>query len=326
MGQYYHIFTKYEDAVYERGETNYYVVKVKNTDANTYVDPSSISISVTNSCGTSLVSSASMTKDSTGIYHYEISIPSSAIYGEYEIEVVATSASGVVSKFKDKFFVLPWNVTYDVRKLSGITSKKSVSDHDIALIIWEAYKEALDDVFEFHADQTPKCNPDTGEWIDGSNTTFETPHGRLADHDGDGSVLGYGESSCATDIDGWWRDEDGNEHRCKITVNNTHSGNITITQLDGTAIPSSAEWVHLNYWTEWRTYDERIFKYAVCYLAAHKCIVRFQELDRATILDLGANKKYYTKRDMKRMWNEYLRAINKIRKPLVGGGMIPGGE
>jgi len=322
MGSYYNISTAYDNAIYERSDENYYIVNIQNYLGNALVDPSAVKVEITDPCGSSVVTLTDMTKLSTGVYVYNHSIDDDALYGEYVITVTASSPT-YTSVYKDKFFILPWEASYDVRQLSGITSKKTISEHSLAQIIWESYKEALDEVYEYHANTTPKCNPDTGSWFDGVNTTFATSHSPIADSDGNGFIQGYGEASCATDIDGWWKDCDGDCHRVKITVNEPHCGNITITKLDGTPIPSSMQWVHLNYSTEWYTFDSYMFKQAVCYLSAHKCIVRFHELERATLADVHSNRQeILAHRD--RMKVEYIKALNQIRKPVIGAGMKPG--
>lgn len=322
MGSYYNIITKYENAIYERSEDNHYVVQIKDIDGTDLVDPSSVSISISDQCGNTLVDGVSMVSSSEGVYYYTYSIPADATYGEYNVSVVASSPT-ITAIYRDKFYILPWNAIYSVRRYSGITSKKSISDHDIAAIIWESYKIALDEVFEAHNGEAPDCNPDTGAWIDGSNKTFETKSSPLADSNGDGEVTGYMEKSCGTDVSGWWKDCDGDCHRLKITVNEPRCGNVTIEQLDGTALPSDLKWVRLDYKTEWRTYDSSIFRDAVAFLAAHECITRFKELDRATMADLHSNKTVILQ-DKKRMLKSYTRAMKKIKKPVIGAGMIPG--
>lgn len=256
-------------------------------------------------------------------YQCEYCIPNDMRYGEYTIKVVATDSTGDVAIFDDFLYIFPWNILHDVRRYSGITSKKSIDDHDLSALIWESYNEALDEAFEYVHDETPNCNPDDGSWFDGSNMVFETKRGPIADKDGDGMVAGYGEQSCGTDVDGWWKDEDGDCHKLKITVNDPQCGNITITQLDGSAIPSSMKWVHINYHVEWRTYNERMFRFAVAYLAAYKCIESFKALDKTTLADLDSNKQdiYINKN---RMEKEYKKTIKKIKKPLIEGGMLPG--
>jgi hypothetical protein len=318
MGSFYTIATKYENSIYERGEENHYVIKIKNIDGNTYVDPSSVSIIIYDPCMNEKVSSVSMTKSDVGIYYYSYTIPADATYGEYQIKVTADTVI-----YKDKFFLLPWNTIYDVRRYSGITSKKSISDHDIATITWEAYLEALRDVYLYHEDESPRCNPDTGAYFDGTNTTFATKDGLLADANGDGVVTGYGETSCGTDVDGWWKDTNGDCHQLKITVLDSRCGKLTLTQWNGTPIPSSASLVKINYYTEWRTFNINIFKSAVAFLAAHKCIDRFTELGRATLADLHSNKTVIL-HNRNRMEKAYKKAMRKISKPVIGAGMKPG--
>jgi hypothetical protein len=263
-----------------------------------------------------------MIQDSTGVYYYAYDIPADGIFGEWDIKVTAVDV-GDSSIFKDKMYLLPWDAVLQVRELSGITSIKSVSDDAIARIIWEAYNEALDEVFVYHYEEPPLCNPDTGAWIDGTNKSFATKSTHLADRYGDGVVSGYGELSCSTDVSGHWVYCDGVTHLLKITVTNALGGLVTITQLNGTALPSSLTSIMLYYWTEWRTYNEQLFRLAASYLAAHKCIIRFQELDKATLADLYSNREMISKH-LNRMYNEYLTAIRKIRRPLVGGSMYPG--
>lgn len=308
-------------SVYQRGETLYHWITLRNRN-QTLVDPTSIKITISNPCGTVAVDAQNMTQDSTGVYYYAYDIPADGVYGEWDIKVVAVDG-GDNSVFKDKMYLLPWDAVDQVRELSGITSKKSVSDDAIARIIWEAYLEALDTVYVGYYGEKPKCNPDTGAWIDGTNTSFALTHIPLADRYGDGAVTGYGELSCSTDVSGVWVDSDGEAHLLKITVTNALGGLVTLTQLDGSALPSDLKSVKVDYWAEWRTYNERLFRLSVAYLAAHKCIVRFQELDKATLADLYSNREMIT-RHFDRMMKEYTKAMNKIRRPVVGGGMLPG--
>lgn len=309
-------------SIYEQGETYAQYEEIRDRDG-TLVDPSSCSITITSPCGAILVDLASMVQDDTGMYHYFYAIAADASYGKYETKVTAIDGSGNVTSWIKEFYIFPWNIINEVRINSGIKTKKSISDNDISALIWEAYNEALDEVYEFHHWQGLRCNPDTGAWIDGTNTVFATKHGDLADKDGDGVIRGYGEASCGTDVNGWWKDENGDCHRVNITINDAKCGNITVTQLDGTAIPTSAEWVRINYYTEYETYDERIFRSAVAYLAAYKCTESFKALDKATVADLRSNKQdvYLNKN---RMEKAYKRAMRKVKKPNISGGMIPG--
>lgn len=310
-------------SIYTKGET--YVHRILITDRDgTPAYPSDCTMYIYNSCGSLMnTGGTSMVTDSSHYFEATYAIPNTITYGEYTVQVIATDDSGYVAHFEDVMYIFPWNIIHDVRRYSGIISEKSISDHDISAIIWEAYNEALDDAYEYIHNETPNCNPDDGSWFNGTNTVFETWQSPLADKDGDGIVAGYGEQSCGTDIEGYWKDEDGDCHKLKITVNDAHCGKITITQLDGTAIPNSMKWVHINYYVEWETYNERMFRFAVAYLAAYKCIESFKALDKATLADLDSNTKdiYMNKN---RMEKEYKRTIKKIKKPVIGYGMLPG--
>jgi len=307
---------------YQCEETYVHRLLILDRD-NANVYPVSVEMNIYDRCGNQVVTDGSMVTDATGYYEYAYSIPTDCLYGEYTVKVIATDSDNQVAIFEDYFYVFPWNIIHDVRRYSGIKSKKSINEHDIAALIWEAYNEALDEVYEYWHNDIPNCNPDDSKWFDGTNTVFETKHSPIADRDGDGTVQGYGEASCGTDIDGWWKDADGDCHRVYITVNDAHCGKITITQTDGTAIPNNAEWVRINYHTEWETYNERMFRFAVAYLAAYKCIEAFKALDKATMADLHSNKQdiYMNKNRMEKL---YKRTMRKIKKPVIGAGMLPG--
>lgn len=307
-------------ATFQREET--YIHKITLRENSSLSTPSSIKITITNPCGEIVVDAQDMDLVSEGVYSYGYSLPTLATFGMYTVKVKATDT--YVSIFNNEFYVLPWNIVDQTRKLSGITSKKSISDDDIAAIIWEAYLEALRDVYIYHKDENLNCNPNTGAWFDGTNTTFSTKGSKLADSNGDEVVTGYGETSCGTDVDGWWKDTDGNCHQLKITVLDSRCGKLTLTQWDGTPIPSSASLVKINYYTEWRTFSKPIFRSAVAFLAAHKCIDRFTELGRATLADLHSNKTVIL-HNRNRMEKAYKKAMRKISKPILGAGM-PHGE
>lgn len=308
-------------AVYQRGETYYHWITIRDRN-NVAYDPDSVKITISNPCGEVVINAQNMTKNATGVYYYAYDIPSDGSYGEWDVKVVAV-ASGDDSIFKDKFYLLPWDVVDQIRKMTGMSSVKTVSDDDIALIIWEAYQDALDSVYVLHSNEASNCNPDTGAWFDGSNTTFSTKFSPIADSNGDGSVTGWGQQSCGTDIDGWWKDDNGDCYRVKVTVNEPRCGNIDITQLDGSPIPSTCYWVRLNYRVEYHSYDERLFRQAVVYLAADKCVIRFWELHRATLADLDSNKEEIISYP-KRFKKEYLKILKKLKNAPVGMDRNPG--
>lgn len=318
MGSYYNITLQDENEVYERSDLNYIEIKIKNRESQV-TDPSSVSITISNPCGTELVDSVAMTNTSTGIYHYDYQIPVDAAYGVYEILIEASSVT-YTSTFRDSFVILPWNGIHEVRQLSGITSKKSVSDHDIGFIIWEAYKEALSNVFVYHYRESPKANPDTGAKYNGNNTTFALRFCPIADHDGDGITAGFGEQSCGTDLTVIWKDEDGDCHEGLLTVSDANCSQVEITQIDGSALPGTTKWAAVTYWTEWETYEEVLFRKAVAYLAAHECVLRFHELRKATLADVDSNKTTILA-SPKRHKEKYKELMRQISKPKIGSAM-----
>lgn len=306
-------------ATYQRGEDYAKYLTIRDFDNNLY-DPDSVTLTIESPCG-NVLHSGSVASDSTGKYHTTYTIPTDAPFGEY-LTTVDVVDGGETTILPGRFYVMPWDIIGLVRITSGITSKKSISDDDIAAIVWQAFKEALDDVYTYHHRERPKPNPDTGAMYDGTNTTFELC-ANLADYDGDGTVTGYYDGSCCSDVKVEWRDTDGNCHLAKVTITDTECGQVEITQKGGAAIPNTAQWVRASYHTKWESFNLRLFKKAVLYLAAHECILRFQELDRATLADIMSNKTVILA-DPNRMKKEYISIIRKIRKPRFGGSMLSG--
>jgi len=305
-------------AIFERSETYAHWVTIKDRD-NTLVTPSSVSITIYDPCDFILVDSAAMTNSSTGVYYYNYdTIQSTATYGKYEVKVVSRAASGQVGIYESEFYVMPWKLEKDVRQITGASETKDVDDDALADLCWKSYLEALHDVYIHHYNDTPGCNPDTGAGVDGTNTSFKTHSYPIADINGDGTVTGNN-TSCATDIKCWWINNAGSRQNGVVTINNYRNGEINIYQNDGTtAIPSDNEGVYLDYWSEYRTYDEDMFRDAVAHLTADRLVRRFKEADRVTIADLASNIPIITKDD-RRYYYKYKQIINRVRKPLVGG-------
>jgi len=303
---------------YIRGDGYLLHLTIRDNLLKTASTPSSVKIEIDDPCGFNILASTDMTSGGSGVYSYDYTIDSSATYGKYEVTVSTTTYT---QKEVYSFYLFPWDVEDEVRGLSGIGQNKSISDNDLNEIIWESYKEAKAEVYEIRSNVKPKpCWSSCDAYnycINGSNTTFFIPE-PVADYDGDGLVKGWGEQSCGTDITGYWKDCNGYRYAVKITVQNADNGRLTVTQLDGTAIPSTANGVWFNYHTESNSYDDNIFRTAVMYLAAHKCILRFGELERASSADLAVaqNIKYV---DPMRMYNYYRKLMKIIRVPNISG-------
>ena len=310
-------------SVYQRSETYYHWITFRDRD-NVAYDPSTVSITITNPCGVEKVTTAAMTQDATGVYYYPYNIPVDAVYGEWDIKVIASDV-GESSIFKDKFYILPWDAVEQVRELSGITSKKSVSDDAIARIIWESYKEILDLVHKMRKNETFLCNPDTGDWINGTNKVFAVKNPPIADFNGDGTVTGDDGTNCDSDITLLWKDVDGDCHSGKVTVNESECGKVTLTQSDNSALPSDLKSARVTYWSEWYAFNVRLFRKAVSFLAAYECAIRFTELDKTTQADLSPSViKFNAQR--KSLQTKYKNVLRLIKKPIVGKAMLPGGK
>jgi len=323
MGSIYKFYVPDEqnNVICERGETNLIKIKIKNT-SNALVDPSTVSISISNPCSTKLVDEVLMAQDSTGIYSYYYNIAADAAYGEYEVEIV-TSSPTYINRYRDRFILLPWNVTQEVRRKAGITSKKAIDDKDISLIILEAYEEILNKTYKLRKNETFLCNPDDGSWIDGTNKVFAVKNPPIADSNGDNEVTGKGELTCGEDITLLWKDADGDCHEGKVTVNNAECGKVTLTQSDDSALPADLCWAKVTYHSEWHAFDLSLLKKAVVYLAAYECLIRFTSLTGTTQADLNPNVVKFNVR-RKSLEAKYKSILRLIRKPVVGSGMLPG--
>ena len=81
-------------ANFDIGETLICSIEIKD-DAGAYKDPAtSMKITVTDKTNTKKVNDVAMTKDSTGIYHYDCQT-TGYIDGEYEVKYVATDGTRI---------------------------------------------------------------------------------------------------------------------------------------------------------------------------------------------------------------------------------------
>ena len=301
-------------AIFERGETFSHWVTIRDRD-NAKTDPSTVSMSIIDPHDNTVLTYSNMTKDSTGVYYYDHDLSSTATYGRYKV-YVRTKTGTHQGMLHDEFFIMPWKLEEGIRRKLGITSN-DIDDEDLSHIAWTSYKEALRDVYNHHYKETPSCNPDTGEGFDGTNTSFQTKHYPIADIEGDGTV---GDSDDAeADITCWWINSAGHRNTGYVNITQVDNGEITITQSGGvTAIPSNNEGVYLDYWSEYDSYNEFIFREAVSYLAAHYVNLRLSELDKVTIADINSNRPIVLK-SQNRYLREYKRLMDLVRKPRIRG-------
>ncbi len=306
-------------AIFERSDTFSHWVTIYDRD-NTKVDPSSVSMSIVDPQGTTVLSYATgvMSRDDTGVYYYDHNLSSTATYGRYEVRVKTFSGAGTghLGIIYDEFFIMPWKLEESVRRKMGI-STNDINDDDLSHIAWTAYQESMRDVYNHYYSERPSSNPDTGVGFDGTNTSFQTKHYPLADIGGDGVVGDSGDAEA--DITCWWIDSSGHRNSGYVVVTEENNGEITLTQNDGvTAIPSTNKGVYLDYWSEYGNYNEFVYREAVSFLAAHYVNLRFTERDKVTISDINANKPIVIK-NPNRFIREYKRLLDSVRKPRILG-------
>ena len=307
-------------AVFECSETYTHRIRIRDADG-VLVFPTTVRFNLYDMCNHQLVTDGAMATDAEGTYAYEYDIPDDCLYGEYAIKVVATDASGSKSIFSDSFYVFPWKCLSQIRSVSGIGERKSIDDDDLARISWDAYQEVLAEIYEYHDWEKVKMDPDVNLSFNGTNKIFRIKvcnYDEIADRYGDGQVTGWGETSCATDVDGYWTDSDFARHQLKITVIDTITGRVTLEQTDGTAIPANHQGVRVKYFTKSEMWDERLLRKAVCLLGAHEVTQRFNEIDRVSLADIESNKAVFLA-NPNRLEKLYKKTLSKIRGIMFGG-------
>ena len=319
------LIIKLEDilATYEKGETYNLRLTTKDNVTRTNTDTDALTIDIIDPCSTVSISAATFIKTTTGNYYHNYNIPGNAVYGEWKVVITATKDS-IISKLTDNFIIMPWNAAPNVRTISGIGENKAVNDKDINKIVLDSLKEVSHSCYEYHYREKPNtcigtCTGGICYCMNGTNTTFYTKNTPLADWNGDGVITGFGQQSCGTDINAIWIDCDSVCHQCDVTVVDSNCGRLTIYQQGTTtAIPSTAKGIYLDYYTKSGSFTNDLFKEAIEYHAAHRIILRFGELERATNADLASaqNVKYV---NPNRMWKHYRKIIKKIHRPMIGG-------
>jgi len=303
--------------IFERGETYAHWTTIRDRN-DVKVSPTTVKISIYEPCGASLISNATMTASSTGIYYYNYdTISSTATYGKYEVKVVATSGTSQVGTYISHFYVMPWKVEESVRQKMGIVDGKDIDDDALSELCWMAYKKVLRDVYIHVYNETPCGNPDTGAMFDGSNIAFQTKYYPIADINGDGVVTGN-TILCNNDMEVKWISNTGHMAKGLILVTEPENGEIVIIQASGSPIPADNEGVYIDYWYEHDIYNEFLFREAVSYLASHYVNLRLTERDKVTLADISRSTPIVMLQPT-RYFNEYRRLLKQVSKPKIGG-------
>ena len=81
--------------IFQNPETVICSVVLTRTDTGAAIDPAtSITITITNPSGTVVTNAVAMTKDGTGLYHYDFN-PANAPLGNYDVVYIATNGGRV---------------------------------------------------------------------------------------------------------------------------------------------------------------------------------------------------------------------------------------
>lgn len=290
-------------AIFQQGETYQHVRKFRENSTPT--DVTSASMNITYPCNSGATDIA-MAKVVTGTYQAFWDIPSSATYGEYVVEITALTGT-TTSKFVSSFYILPWNITQQIRSVSGIKQSNDISDDDIAIVAWNSYLECKEQVFYRILEEPLKC--DLGHCIDGTNKVFYTHEDNLV----------TGHTVCdEEDITGWYYDDNLDKEFATVSITTAGTGKLSVADKDGNALSCNTCSVHISYRVHTESYSEQLFKKAIVYLASHEVILRFNELDKATLGDLNSNRPIILA-NPDRMYNKYKKTLKIIKKANVGG-------
>jgi len=320
-------------AIWQREETYTHEITFRD-DAGDLYYPSSVSLTITSPCGTVLVDAQSMASNAAGVYSYGYQLLDTAIYGEYSASV-KSEYSSATSIDVDKFFVMPWNIVDEIRTYSGQTIKK-ISDDDLSLYAWNAFKETMQRVSEFHFhEQLCTCingisqccsnvECDGCSWASSSpicSDGYQLKRTPIMDLQFDGNIRGCEcddtADECHNDICGIWIDGDGICSNIAVEVIDATCGHIKVYQDDCvTPIPVDNHGIFINYHSTWKSYNSQLFKKAVIYLAAYELSLLFNLSSKKVAgCDEGGRVSFTD-----RLWTRYQDLIGLISRPMISGG------
>jgi hypothetical protein len=142
--------------------------------------------------------------------------------------------------------------------------------------------------------------------VDGVNKTFYTLETRLAS--------GY--TACDEDeISGYYVNCSLEKNPLTISITDSTQGEISVADENGDALESCICQIYVTYSTKTSAFTDHLFRKAVAYLAAREVVLRFNELDKATLADLPSNRLA----SPERMLKQYKQTIRKIKAIRVGG-------
>lgn len=320
-------------AIFEREETYTHTITFRDDDGALYY-PTTVELTIKSPCGTLLVNEQSMTSNAAGVYSYGYQLLDTAIYGQYSVSV-KSEYSSATNIDTNKFFVMPWNIVDEIRTYSGQSIKK-ISDDDLSLFAWNAFKETIERVSEYHfheklctcIDGVSQCCSNvecTGCGFAESSPIcsngYQLKHTPIMDIQMDGNVHGCecddATEECHNDICGIWVDNDGICSNVSVEVIDATCGHIKVYQSDcATAIPTTNKGIFINYHSTWESYNSQLFKKAVVYLASYEIAVLTNLSSKKVSGCDERGRVSFTDR----IWNRYQSIIESISKPMIYGG------
>jgi len=317
--------------IYQREETYIGTATFKDDDGTLYY-PDTVKLTITSPCGTVLLDGQSMTSNAAGTYVYNYQLLDSASYGEYSTSI-KSEYSSATNIDVEKFFVLPWNIVDEVRTYSQ-QGKKKISDDDLSLISWNAFKEVVHRVSEFHfherlcicVDGVCQCSSNAECACCGSSSPicsdgYQLKYTPIMDIQMDGNVRGCecddAADECHNDICGIWVDGDGVCSNVAVEVVSATCGHIKVFQSDCvTAIPVDNQGIFINYRSTWESYDSQLFKKAVVLLASYE-VAFITNLTSKKVSGCDEQGRVSFTRIL---WDRFITQIESISKPNIGSG------
>ena len=197
-----------------------------------------------------------------------------------------------------------------VRDVAGLDKEKGISEEQIYALINVAQKHLVRDLFQHHYQEIPRGNPNTGALWDGSNTSFKLCD-NIADTDFD--------QTTEDDVTGTWLSSTMAVDDLTIVVTSARYGYVTITKDDGnTPLPSTAEAVHVDYYTSYKEIPFDTLEQMGTYLTAHLVELRLTQARNISLADLESNKMMIMQ-DRTRYLKEYRALKDLYAEPLLLG-------
>lgn len=336
MKRYKFIYTS-QDGIYIKGDSFYACGKLRNAgcdDNVSLITDSSLRITITNPCGTDIVDEAVMEKPakSTEDYTYCHNIAANAIVGEYEVKISCSTDCRTI--FHSNFYVLPWNLTQQIRNFLG-QDAKTIDDADLAEVAWYSYVEVRDATLEYHYREKlccctngicsccgkVECACDCGVGSPTTCTSWKLNHSPIADFYNDDAVSGcvvdtVPSDYCYDDICCIWKNSDGECQTGAVEVVDSGCGEIKVYQNDGaTAIPASNEGIFVSYYSSWESFTIPKFRKAICLLAAYELALRYNLVTKAAPNCDERSKVSFADR----LWKRYIDVLDSIKRPQFEG-------